>query len=440
MSIPLDQYVDLLVKKLYGVAKTDTQTNKSPSNESIPSPELNRGDTVWTQANQIPTMAANIANLITQRGNSNPIRCVPDTTTVPVLNSSGQSIYPTWLTNIPEWIPQQFGSSYMVQAYVGPANIANLTGAAVTFISANGQGGANPGEYYFDYQAGTLNFIGETIPNVLTTGNVVYITGYVYSGLTGVTNLPSNTNIANINISNTTFSSSNANSLIAFAGTGGIVIPAGSSSQYPTAPPIGTTRFNTTANTLESWDGISWVSGGGGGGGGTGSITDQQITPDGVSTNYTLNQPAVATGLLVSINGVLQLPSVAYTVANTTITFSSAPMTSDLIDIRFVSYTQTVSSLTNVSGNASVSVSPAGNINLITNSTPVVTVNNTGVFDIVGTSLKLPSYTVAQVANIMGAQAGQVIFVSNGNSGFPCLAVFDGTAWKRVTLGSTISS
>lgn len=438
MSIPQTQYVDLLVKKLYGVAKTDTQTNKSPSNESIASPELNRGDTVWTQANQIPTSAANIANLITQYGNSNPIQCIPDTTTVSITNNFGQQIYPTWLTNVPEWIPQQFGSSYTVKAYVGPANIGNLTGSNVTFISANGEGGGFPGEYFFDYQAGLLNFIGQTIPNVLTTGNVVYITGFVYSGLTGVTNLPSNSNIGNINISNTTISSNNANSLVAFGGTGGIVIPSGTSSQYPNAPAIGTTRFNTTSNNLETWDGVIWVSGGGGGGGGSGSITDQQITPDGVSTTYTLNQPTTSTAVLVSVNGVLQTPGSAYAVTNTQITFASAPMTSDLIDIRFVSYSMSVSSLVNTSGNASVTVSPSGNINFMASSDVVASVTSNEVFNVL-TNLQLPVYTTAQSGNIRNAAAGQVIYTTDGNSGNPCLAVYDGTAWKRVVLGSTIS-
>ena len=99
MTISQTQYVDLLVKKLYGVSTTDNAENKSPSNESIPSPLLNRGDTVWTQADQISNIAANIANVTFQYGNSNPIQCVPDTTTVPILNSFAQSIYPTWLTN-----------------------------------------------------------------------------------------------------------------------------------------------------------------------------------------------------------------------------------------------------------------------------------------------------------------------------------------------------
>ena len=50
MAVSNDQIIDLLYKQAFGVTKTDTETNKSPSNESIPSPLLNRGDTAWTQA------------------------------------------------------------------------------------------------------------------------------------------------------------------------------------------------------------------------------------------------------------------------------------------------------------------------------------------------------------------------------------------------------
>ena len=45
MAVSQAQIVDLLYKEAFGVTKTDTAANKSPSNESIPSPALNRGDT-----------------------------------------------------------------------------------------------------------------------------------------------------------------------------------------------------------------------------------------------------------------------------------------------------------------------------------------------------------------------------------------------------------
>jgi hypothetical protein len=374
MTISQAQYVDLLVKKLYGVATTDNATNKSPSNESIPSPALNRGDTAWTQANEIPSDSSNIGGIAFQYGNSNPIQCVPDTTTVPLINNLSESIYPTWLTDVTEWITPDFGGGYTIGVYVGPPNIANLTGANVTFISSSGEGGSEPGEFFFDYQAGLLYFIGETIPNVLTSGNVVYVTGYQYNGLTGVTNLPSDTNIGNINIVDTTISSTDAN-LITFYGNAGVVLPSGNSSQRPGNANVGTIRFNTTIDSLETWDGAQWVTGGN-----TvtpGTITDQQITPDGSSNTYSLTQTSTSQGILVSINGVTQLPNIAYSVTGNgnSITFTQTPLTQDLIDIRYISYATTISALTNSSGNASVTVTPQGNILFTTNGNIVTTMS-----------------------------------------------------------------
>jgi hypothetical protein len=448
MAISQAQYIDLLVKKLYGVATTDTAINKSPNNESIPSPALNRGDTLWTQANQITSDSSNIGNIGLQYGNSNPIQCVADITTVPVLNSQGQLIYPTWISNIIEWIPPNFGGGYSIGAYVGPPNIGNLTGANVTFISADGEGGSNPGEFYFDYQAGVLYFIGETIPNVLTTGNVVYVTGYQYAGLTGVTNLPSNTNIGNINIIDTSISSTDAN-LITFYGNAGVVLPSGNSSQRPGNANVGTIRFNTTIDSLETWDGAQWVTGGN-----TivpGTITDQQIIPDGTANTYSLTQTSTSQGILVSINGVTQLPNIAYSVTGNgnSITFTQTPLTQDLIDIRYISYATTISALTNSSGNASVTVTPQGNILFTTNGNIVTTMSANRVAvtgelsasgNITTSGFFVGAFAGSVSGNVVAPGANtQVIYNSNNLLGASAGFTFD-SASNVLTVSGNINS
>ena len=448
MAISQAQYIDLLVKKLYGVATTDTAINKSPNNESIPSPALNRGDTLWTQANQITSDSSNIGNIGLQYGNSNPIQCVADITTVPVLNSQGQSIYPSWIANVTEWIPPDFGGGYSISAYVGPPNIGNLTGANVTFISADGEGGSNPGEFYFDYQAGVLYFIGETIPNVLTTGNVVYVTGYQYAGLTGVTNLPSNTNIGNINIIDTSISSTDAN-LITFYGNAGVVLPSGNSSQRPGNANVGTIRFNTTIDSLETWDGAQWVTGGN-----TivpGTITDQQIIPDGTANTYSLTQTSTSQGILVSINGVTQLPNIAYSVTGNgnSITFTQTPLTQDLIDIRYISYATTISALTNSSGNASVTVTPQGNILFTTNGNIVTTMSANRVAvtgelsasgNITTSGFFVGAFAGSVSGNVVAPGANtQVIYNSNNLLGASAGFTFD-SASNVLTVSGNINS
>jgi len=215
MAVSQAQIVDLLYKQAFGVTKTDTATNKSPSNESIPSPLLLRGDTLWTQANQIPGTAAATAGIVQAYTGTSAVQCTADNTTVPI-----GGVYPTWKTSLTYWIPSEFGSTYTAQVWIDNPGVANPT-ATGTQIFAAGSGGT--GQYYYNYQSGVLNFIGETIPAALTSGKVLYIVGYRYVGLTGVTNLPSGTNIGNISISGSTISSkagSNANITVSPDGTG----------------------------------------------------------------------------------------------------------------------------------------------------------------------------------------------------------------------------
>ena len=55
-----------------------------------------------------------------------------------------------------------------------------------------------------------------------------------------------------------------------------------------------------------------------------------------------------------------------------------------------------------------------------------------------GTIMTLKSYDVASVPS--ASPAGQMIYVTDGNSGAATVAVSDGSAWKVVALGATIST
>jgi hypothetical protein len=187
MAISDSQKVDLLYKKLFGVAKTDLLANKSPSNESIASPHLTRGDTIWQQSDQIPTTAAAVSDLVQAYQTTSSIECSADTTTTPI-----GGVYPSWKTDLIDWIPPEFGASYFAKVYADTAGAANPV-ATGTQLSDSGVSGV--GEWNFDYQSGVLNFIGGTIPSALTSGKVVYITGYRYIGPKG---LGSFSNIGNL--------------------------------------------------------------------------------------------------------------------------------------------------------------------------------------------------------------------------------------------------
>ena len=55
--------------------------------------------------------------------------------------------------------------------------------------------------------------------------------------------------------------------------------------------------------------------------------------------------------------------------------------------------------------------------------------------------IRLPRKTVADLAiDFPTPQAGDIVNLSNGNAGQPCLAIYNGTNWKVIALGATASA
>jgi hypothetical protein len=292
----------------------------------------------------------------------------------------------------------------------------------------------------------TGNFIlgnGSQLTGVLTSVNANSLLGntlssnVIFSSLTTVGTLANlsvsgNVTLANITVVDTTLSSTG--NLIAFAGTSGIVLPSGNTAQRPVSPPTGTTRFNITLDSTETYDGVQWVAGGNVIAPGT--ISNQQITPSGVGNTFALNQESTTSSVLVSINGVWQQPTVAYTVTGNSITFTQTPFNTDIIDIRFISFLTEVSYLTNSAGNSAVNVSPSGNILFTTANNTFATMTSSS-FDInysvstagnvtVGGLLTSPLQTKA--SNAAGT-AGQICWDSDYI--YVCTAT---NTWKRTAL------
>ena len=149
----------------------------------------------------------------------------------------------------------------------------------------------------------------------------------------------------------TDYISGNIGNVIAVAGTGAFGVPVGTTSNRPVGS-NGYIRFNTDTAAIEYFDGTVWVPI-------TNTVTDQQITPDGTNNTYTLDQATTDIGIIVSINGVLQRPTAAYTVSSNQITFTEIPQDSDIIDIRFlgaaVTINNTLTDNLTVAGNLTLS-------------------------------------------------------------------------------------
>jgi hypothetical protein len=333
MAISDTQKVDYLWKKLgYGATKTDTNDNKKAPNEAIPSPLLLRGDKVWQQASSIPgTLPGSNAAPVTVHTTSLPFECSAD------LTSTANR---TWKTSLTDWIPPELGSTYQAKVYIHYSSFAGNAAANGVQVFATGSG--NNDEWFFDYQSGVLHFIGTNLPDgVNFAGKSVYISGGRYTGTFGVgSSSGSNANIGNLQINNTTISSVNsgANIIIASDGAGSVQftgnaigLPLGGTDDRPSTLNAGYIRFNTDTGTLEVYDGSAWDSG-------LATITSQILNGNGSDNVFTLSSSVSSVNeLIISINGTLQQPTAAYSVAGTDLTFTEVPVTGDVIEVRHIS-------------------------------------------------------------------------------------------------------
>ena len=118
-------------------------------------------------------------------------------------------------------------------------------------------------------------------------------------------------------------------------------LPVGNNAERPTPGLefVGDFRFNTELGTVEWYDGNQWENPA------NSTVTSQTIVPDGVSATFALSQASTTQAVLVNFNGVIQRPSTTYSVAIDQITFSSVPLTTDIIEVRF--FNGTVAQATN---------------------------------------------------------------------------------------------
>jgi hypothetical protein len=119
-------------------------------------------------------------------------------------------------------------------------------------------------------------------------------------------------------------------------------------------------RYSTTSNNVEFYDGTNWTA--------AGSeftvITTNAFNGDGSTVAFTLSSSSTTAGTIVMVNGVVQIPVTAYSVSGTTLTFTEAPATGDVVDARALITTATVSSLASGSGFNTFDVSSATYANI----------------------------------------------------------------------------
>lgn len=111
--------------------------------------------------------------------------------------------------------------------------------------------------------------------------------------------------------------------------TGGFKLPDGTTDQRTVIPFAGETRYNTSLNRLEYYNGTAYVQIAKEG---TVNIIKDSFTGDGSTLSYVLSTvPASENNILVFIGNVFQEATAKYTLTGSTITFASAPPLSQAV-------------------------------------------------------------------------------------------------------------
>ena len=218
--------------------------------------------------------------------------------------------------------------------------------------------------------------------------------------------------------------------------TDSMMIPAGTTAQRPSSTggtdTTGMLRFNTTSTAMEIYTGSSWQSL-------TTQFTviaDQQFNGDGATTAFTLTESQTTNACIVSINGVIQIPTAAYSVSGVTLTFTEAPASGDLIDVRKLTTTATVTAISGANGymgfyadnngayvttgtaaatNTTYWDTSGGQVSAIGNVT-VASANTATTVDTMSTSTYRSAKYIVQVTNGTNYQVMEALMISNGTT------------------------
>lgn len=142
--------------------------------------------------------------------------------------------------------------------------------------------------------------------------------------------------------------------------TDSFLMPVGDSGQRPDVPYSGMLRFNSLAGDIEYYDGSQWYQPKAGSG--FTIITDNQYNGDGSTVEFAMTRGGTTNGTFVTLNGVLQHPSVAYNSfsANAKLVFTEAPAVGDAIDIRAVTLTTEIIGLSSPNGYVTLTAENSG--------------------------------------------------------------------------------
>jgi len=309
--------------------------------------------------------------------------------------------------------------------YVSGARYTGQTGLAtfVTPVTFNNVAVHNGNLYANIFQAnGNASVTGNlSAGNLSTVGNVTanffYGNGYtltgvnlygnaqvaaylpVYGGNISAYNI--NANLITNNIVATTYNPNinigpSYQGIVAVNSNTAVLMPIGNSSNYPSYSIAGMMRWNSDLGYMEVYNGTQWTGIETGSGG---MVTSDIFNGNGTQTQFTLSQNNTTQGTFVSINGVIQIPSVSYTVSGNVLTMVEAPVSTDVIEARSVTAISQVAAIKN--GNAELlatTVNGVPTIEALLNNLTEFSIDNANTN--VNNTLQLSSGIVANVSNI----------------------------------------
>jgi hypothetical protein len=126
--------------------------------------------------------------------------------------------------------------------------------------------------------------------------------------------------------------------------TDSMVLPRGNIAQRPGSPAVGMTRYNVENDSGEIYtNGSGWLP--------LGVeftvVASETFNGNGYQTVFTLATPQTTNSCIISINGIVQQPTTAYSISGTTLTFTSAPGSGLVIEVRKLTTTTTVTKISN---------------------------------------------------------------------------------------------
>jgi len=224
-------------------------------------------------------------------------------------------------------------------------------------------------------------------------------------------------------------------------GTDSMIIPKGSTGERPTTAVQGMMRYNSTNGAAEIYTGAQWSNLAGD----FTIITADSFNGDDTTTAFTLSETTTTAAVMVSINGVIQIPTTAYSVSGTTLTFTEAPATGDVVDARIITTTSSLDGL--ASGNGYMKIEPTnGALNIYTGTssgtiTSYYDTDGAFVEAKTGVSVGTSATTVVSFATADYRSAKFIVQATNGTDYQvdELLVIHDGTTATMTQYGQTVA-